>query len=221
VSSQSAAGRSSAPRTVASSRATDRTSTRPERTIRTGTRPAHQQRPGAARAKPRVPGSRLVVLPDFDPAARAGLGVFVAMIMALLTLGMIALLLLNTALGQGAFELQSLQQDRQSLSDQEQTLVQKVTEQQSPQTLARRASGLGMVPARTPVFLRLSDGVVLGVPLPALRRRIPAPVAAKPAANGAATSSTASTPTPRTAAATPTGSGATPGPSSTSPVRPG
>ena len=145
----------------------------------------------------RRPASRLVLIPDFDPSARAGVGIFVAMVMAFLVLGMIVLLLLNTALGQGAFELQNLQQQGQTLSDQEQTLLQTVTENQSPQVLARKAAMLGMIPVTSPVFLRLRDGRILGTALPAVRPKPPA--SPKPAATKA---SSASTPIPTKTATT-------------------
>ncbi len=163
----------------------------------------------------RRPSSRVVLIPDFDPSARAGVGIFVAMVMALLVLGMIVLLLLNTALGQGAFELQNLQQQGQALSDQEQTLLQTVTENQSPQVLARRAAMLGMIPVTSPVFLRLRDGKILGTALPAVRPKPPA--SPQPAT---AKSAIATNPRATTATKTPTTPPATSIPTTSTTTRP-
>lgn len=156
----------------------------------------------------RRPSSRVMLVPDFDPSARAGVGIFVAMVMALLVLGMIVLLLLNTALGQGAFELQNFQQQRQALSDQEQTLLQTVTEGQSPQVLARKAAMLGMIPVTSPVFLRLRDGKILGTALPAVLPKPPA--APKPAATQAFAAVATTTGTTTPTKATPTKAATTP-----------
>ena len=188
--------------------ATIRTAKRPASTTAGTKRSARTSSAADVRARWTDSGGRIGLLPDFDPSVRAGLGVFVAMIMGLLTLGMIVLLLLNTALNQGAFELQNLQQEQQKLSDQEQTLIQTVTEQQSPQVLARRAAALGMLPVTSPVFLRLKDGAILGVPLPAVKPkpRPPAPTTTTP------------TTTTTTATTTTTGKPATSTPTRTAPT---
>ena len=192
--------------------ATIRTAKRPASATAGSKRSARTSSAADVRARLTDSGGRIGLLPDFDPSVRAGLGVFVAMIMGLLTLGMIVLLLLNTALNQGAFELQNLQQEQQKLSDQEQTLIQTVTEQQSPQVLARRAAALGMLPVTSPVFLRLKDGAILGVPLPAVKPkpRPPAPTTTTPttttttATTTTATTTTATTTTAKPATSTPT-----------------
>ena len=188
--------------------ATIRTAKRPASATAGSKRSARTSSAADVRARLTDSGGRIGLLPDFDPSVRAGLGVFVAMIMGLLTLGMIVLLLLNTALNQGAFELQNLQQEQQKLSDQEQTLIQTVTEQQSPQVLARRAAALGMLPVTSPVFLRLRDGAILGVPLPAVKPkpRPPAPTTTTP------------TTTTTTATTTTTGKPATSTPTRTAPT---
>ena len=184
--------------------ATIRTAKRPASATAGSKRSARTSSAADVRARLTDSGGRIGLLPDFDPSVRAGLGVFVAMIMGLLTLGMIVLLLLNTALNQGAFELQNLQQEQQKLSDQEQTLIQTVTEQQSPQVLARRAAALGMLPVTSPVFLRLKDGAILGVPLPAVKPkpRPPAPTTTTPTPT--TTTTTATTTTAKPATSTPT-----------------
>jgi len=107
----------------------------------------------------------LRVLPAARPDAKRG--PFLILMGAVLAVGLLGLLLLNTTLAQGSFVTHDLQTRTHALADQEQELVQKVSAQESPQVLEHRASAQGMVPSRTPVFLRLSDGAVLGVPEPA------------------------------------------------------
>ena len=48
--------------------------------------------------------------------------------------------------------------------------TQAIDAQRSPANLAARAAKLGMVPAGSAAFLRLSDGKVLGVAEPATKR---------------------------------------------------
>ena len=56
------------------------------------------------------------------------------------------------------------EQQADQLRDQQEALEQQVRTLESPQNLADRALRMGMVPNPNPVFLRLSDGRVLGVP---------------------------------------------------------
>lgn len=102
-----------------------------------------------------------------SPRSQAPRAPFLIVMGALLAAGLLGLLLLNTTLAQSAFIAHDLQAQTTALADQEQALVQKVAEQESPTVLERRARAIGMVPSSTPVFLRLSDGAVLGVPVPA------------------------------------------------------
>jgi hypothetical protein len=85
----------------------------------------------------------------------------------LLSLGLGALLLLNTLLAQGSFTLHALDAKVAGLADQEQALQQKAATLASPKRLARSASELGMVASVNPAFLRAEDGKVLGAPVPA------------------------------------------------------
>jgi hypothetical protein len=85
----------------------------------------------------------------------------------LLSLGLGALLLLNTLLAQGSFTLHELDANVAALTDQEQALQQKAAVLASPKRLARGAAELGMVASVNPAFLRAEDGKVLGAPVPA------------------------------------------------------
>lgn len=76
----------------------------------------------------------------------------------------LAQLMLSIAVTQGAYEIDGYQLSQAKLSRQQQTLAEDLDRVQSPQYLAGNAEALGMVPNANPVFLRLSDGAVLGQP---------------------------------------------------------
>lgn len=144
-------------------------------------------------------GPRLAVVPR--PASRPARAPFVLLVLGLLAGGLVSLLLLNTALAQDAFTVHDLTTRLASLSDRAQTLEQQLAVEEAPDRLAQRARALGMVPNPDPVFLRPSDGAVLGVPRPA-----PAPPAPQPTAGPAAK------PAPQSAASPPTKPAAQPTP---------
>ncbi|QJU53325.1 hypothetical protein SCB71_08625 [Herbiconiux sp. KACC 21604] len=73
-------------------------------------------------------------------------------------------LLLSIGLSDGAYEIASLQQEQKELDRTNQVLTEQYDKLSSPQNLAAGAEALGMVANSTPVYLRLSDGAVLGVP---------------------------------------------------------
>ena len=137
-------------------------------------------RPAGPDAVPRTPLA-LVPVPRTVPP----LAPYVTVVLGLLGAGLLALLLLNTVLGQDAFRLYDLQSSTRTLTQDEQVLRQEVDRLQSPGRLAEAARGLGMVPAPAPVFLRLSDGAVLGTPAPAPTPP-PAPASVAPVAPVAA-----------------------------------
>jgi cell division protein FtsB len=89
---------------------------------------------------------------------------FVLFVVALLAGGLVGLLLLNTELQRGTFQITALNQQAGQLRDQQEALERQVRTLESPQNLADQALRMGMVPNPNPVFLRLSDGKVLGVP---------------------------------------------------------
>ncbi|MGK5642988.1 FtsB family cell division protein, partial [Streptomyces sp. URMC 126] len=91
---------------------------------------------------------------------------FVLLVVVLLGSGLIGLLLLNSSLNQGSFELSRLQRRTTELTDRQQALQQEVDQLAAPDALERRARELGMVPGGSPAFLN-PDGTVSGVPAPA------------------------------------------------------
>jgi hypothetical protein len=96
------------------------------------------------------------------PLHRGG-AVLVVICATLLATGLIGLLLLNTALAQGSFTLHDLRTTSDQLTDAKVALSQSLDASKSPANLAKRAFSMGMVPAQSAAFLRLSDGKVIGV----------------------------------------------------------
>lgn len=75
-----------------------------------------------------------------------------------------AQLILSVAMTQGAYEIDHYRIQQQELVREQQLVREQLDALQSPQNLARNAEQLGMVPNTSPVYLRLSDGAVLGQP---------------------------------------------------------
>ncbi|MFI1795967.1 septum formation initiator family protein [Streptomyces sp. NPDC020379] len=110
-------------------------------------------------------GTRLGRLRAAGPAG-AKRTPFVFLVVVLLGSGLISLLVLNSALNQGSFELTKLQRKTTELTDEQQALQQEVDRLAAPDALERRARKLGMIPGGSPAFLS-PDGTVRGSPAPA------------------------------------------------------
>lgn len=117
----------------------------------------------AARTVPSAPRLRLVPA----PSTTRGRTPFVGLVIVLLSLGLTGLIVLSTVLQRQAFEMQDLDRTADRLQTQHDALAAQVAESRSPGRLAAEAVRLGMVPNTNPVFLRLSDGSVVGKPRPA------------------------------------------------------
>ncbi|MGW1993598.1 hypothetical protein [Embleya sp. NPDC001921] len=114
---------------------------------------------------------------------------FVVLVVGLLGGGLLSLLLLNTALNQGSFELSRLQKRQEQLTDDREALQRELDAKAAPGELARRAQELGLVPGGSPVFIDPATGQVLGVPKPATSKpplvpEAPATAAPLPPAGG-------------------------------------
>lgn len=128
---------------------------------------------------------------------------FVLLVVVLLGSGLITLLLLNSALNQGSFELSKLEKRTTELTDEQQALQQDVDGYSAPGALEKRARELGMVPGGNPAFLA-PDGTVRGVPSEAGDRPVPmaatedrpAGLTRSPAASGSADPSGSLSPSP-------------------------
>jgi hypothetical protein len=123
------------------------------------TRPARRPAPGVAPERTR----RLRPVPETVRRARPRLAYGVV---ALVSIGVIAMaqLLLSIAMTQGAYELDAQLLRQSELQREQQKLSDDLDRLESPQYLAMNAEALGMVPNSDPVYLRLSDGAVLGEP---------------------------------------------------------
>jgi hypothetical protein len=128
--------------------------------------------------------------------ARARRAPFVALLLGIGLLGLVGLLLLNTASAQDAFRLHRLQASAANVTDDRQALSEQVNRLTGPGGLAQQAQQLGMVPGGPPAFwapgtplppgARILDGLVI-VPAPrattaaAASAAAPASVPADPA----------------------------------------
>ncbi|GAA2521413.1 MULTISPECIES: hypothetical protein [Streptomyces] len=114
--------------------------------------------------KPELKG-RAARLAQLFPTGRAQAArtPFVLLVVLLLGGGLIGLLVLNSALSEGAFRLDDLQRETKNLTDEEQALRRDIDAYSAPDALQRRARELGMVPGGGPAFLG-PDGKVKGVP---------------------------------------------------------
>jgi hypothetical protein len=119
------------------------------RPLRVGVRPA----PSAPRLR--------VVAPPARVRNRAAVTV---LCLVLLAAGLIGLLMVNISLNHGSYTLRDLQEQQTRLQEQQQALQEGLDQVQTPQHLAQKAAGYGMVPVPRPAFLRLGDGDVLGAP---------------------------------------------------------
>lgn len=154
-------------------------------------------------------------------AGQAARTPFVLLVVALLGGGLISLLLLNSALNEGSFQLSKLKRETTALTDEEQALQRDVDGYSAPDALQRRAHELGLVPGGSPVFIG-PDGKVAGAASPAAEPPPPSPPAsaalpASPSPGGAVQSPAGSpAPAPASAPATSTApSGGAPQPSQT------
>lgn len=113
---------------------------------------------------------------------------FVILIVTLLGGGLIALLLLNSAVNSDSFKLDKLEKETTGYTDEQQQLQQEVNGYGAPGELERRARELGMVPGGNPAFLG-PDGSVHGSP----QRATAPPPPPKPATTAPATPPAGST----------------------------
>jgi uncharacterized protein HemX len=95
--------------------------------------------------------------PAVRPAPRTGAR-FVFLVVGLLGGGLLCLLMINTILATGAFQITALQQGNVTLAQREQALQSQVAAEESPGSLAQRATSLGMHVQPLLHFLNLKAG---------------------------------------------------------------
>ena len=120
-----------------------------------------------ARLIERLPRPQLVLIVGAVP--RLSNAAFAMLVTGILAFSMLGSLVINVALTQGAFKEAALSKDVRTIEAQQQAAQQTLAMLGSPGTLESRARAMGMVPAAAPLFLRLSDGKVIGEAAPAER----------------------------------------------------
>lgn len=113
-------------------------------------------------AEAAVERARLTVVPR--SAQKAPRVPFVTLVSLLLVGGVVGLLLFNTNMQQSSFVATSMEDQAAVLAGKEESLRMQLDRLRDPQHVAAEAKRLGMVPASSPAFIRLSDGKVLGRP---------------------------------------------------------
>lgn len=121
-------------------------------------RPLRAPRRGSSPAPLRVMPRRV---------AATGNGAFATFCLVLLTAGLIALLLLNTALAQGSLTVGALQRESTLLGNTAADLNQQIAAASSSAALAGKAASMGMVRSNERAYLDLSAGTVTGTAYPA------------------------------------------------------
>jgi hypothetical protein len=98
------------------------------------------------------------------PAAAIARTPFIVFVTALLGGGLICLLVINTILATGSYQITSLQQAQAARAQQVQALRQQVAEESAPSVIAKRARQLGMVEPPLTKFLNLKTGRIMSQP---------------------------------------------------------
>jgi len=91
---------------------------------------------------------------------------FVALLIGLVVVGVVGILVLNTAINANQFRLNHLQSQQANLDQQEDQLKQNLDQLESPGSLLAAARSLGLVPAQSVTFLTLPNGQTVGAPQP-------------------------------------------------------
>lgn len=93
------------------------------------------------------------------------------MAIAVLALGLLAILFVNTMVAQGGFALVELKAEQSRLQERRQALEASIALAAAPASLEASARALGMVQGKAPAFLDVADGRVLGKAIPARGRK--------------------------------------------------
>jgi hypothetical protein len=116
------------------------------------------------------------LLPATSSKRRARLGIFAIVCLAIATVGLVSMLIVNTMLASGAFTVSELQAEKALLLEQEQQLTEEIAIASSPLLLEERVRAMGMVPQDAPAFIDLESGEIMGNTVPQ-----PAPIVVDPA----------------------------------------
>jgi len=130
----------------------------------------------AARPRRHASPARPRLLPATTPRRRARLGIFAIICLAIATVGLVSMLIVNTMLASGAFTVSELQAEKALLLEEEQQLTEEIAIASSPLLLEERARAMGMVPQDAPAFIDLESGTIVGNAVPQ-----PEPIVVDPA----------------------------------------
>jgi hypothetical protein len=123
--------------------------------------------PGTGLPATGAPARRIEIVPTRSQRRARPKIAYAAVVVTGVLAIVVTQLMLSIGLSDGAYEISSLQQQQKELDRTNQTLTERFDALSSPQNLATSAESLGMVPNSAPVYLRLSDGAVLGTPVAA------------------------------------------------------
>jgi hypothetical protein len=122
-------------------------------------RPAGRPRP-SGQPRARVSATRRGPNAATAGVARSSRTPFVFLVVGLLGGGLLCLLLINTILDTGSYQITQLQQENVTLAQQTQELQARVAQEESPTVLAAKASQLGMQEPGLLHFLDLRKGKI-------------------------------------------------------------
>ncbi len=89
---------------------------------------------------------------------------FILFVTALLGGGLVCLLVINTVLATGSYQITGLQQAQAAAAQQVQTLRQQVAQDSAPSVIAQRAQQLGMVEPPLIKFIDLRTNQIISEP---------------------------------------------------------
>ncbi|MEU4424620.1 hypothetical protein AB0F81_28705 [Actinoplanes sp. NPDC024001] len=97
---------------------------------------------------------------------RAPRATFAAAVIAVVLVGVLGILLINTKTMEQSFRLDALRKEKVALDKQQQGLEQQLIQASNPGNLQAAARRLGLVPADAPAMIRLPDGKIIRTPTP-------------------------------------------------------
>jgi len=121
---------------------------------------------GAAGRKHRHDLPHLRLVAPLRPE-RASRGLFAVVLAAMLALGLVIMLVINTSVAQTAFTVSELQIQQRELARTEAALTEELSAVAAPPVLEAKARAIGMVPSGRPVFVTIPSGEVKGRAKPA------------------------------------------------------
>jgi len=123
------------------------------------------RRPTSPNARPHVEQAPSIeIVPGRDQRRARPKVVYASVVIGGIGALMLSQLMMSIALSDGAYTIDSLQSQQKEQSRVVQQLNEELGTLSSPQNLAANAEALGMVQNTNPVWLRMSDGAVVGTP---------------------------------------------------------